>query len=340
MPGARHAVGASTNAPRGGAGGEIIRASGAPTERPQMPPRHDMVAIPGGEFVMGSDRNYPEERPAHTRRIEGFRIDRTPVTNAQFAEFVRETGHVTTAEIPPDPADYPGADPTLLVAGSLQFTPPAQPVPLDDFRRWWNYVPGTTWRHPQNDGAPAHPDHPVVHVSHADAHAYAHWAGLELPTEAEWEYAARGGADGTRFQWGDELSPGGRVMANTWHGEFPRQNLDPHGHARTSPVGKYPANGYGLLDTIGNVWEWTDSPATDSHHAAARQAGPTATPGAGSCCNPGTSTSRSSHTRKVIKGGSHLCAPNYCRRYRPAARQAEDVDSSTSHLGFRCVQRF
>lgn len=326
----------------------------------------DMVYLPGGEFVMGSDRDYPEERPAHLRRVEGFHIDRTPVTNAQFARFVRETGYVTTAELAPDPADYPGADPDLLVAGSLRFTPPPGPVPLDDFRRWWAYVPGASWRRPQGDGAPAIDDHPVVHLSHHDAKAYARWAGLDLPTEAEWEYAAHGGLRGTRFAWGDQFAPDGRTMANTWHGEFPWQNLDPDGHQRTSPVGSYPANGFGLYDMIGNVWEWTDSPATPSHHAAAVAASPLAAPrspllgdpsgrttttpassgpeaatgGApASCCSPGATPTPGVQPRKVIKGGSHLCAANYCRRYRPAARQAEDVDSATSHLGFRCVRR-
>lgn len=317
-----------------------------------------MVHIPGGEFLMGSDTDYPEERPAHLRRVEGFHIDRTPVTNAQFAQFVRETGYVTTAELAPDPADYPGADPALLVAGSLRFTPPSAPVPLDDFRRWWNYIPGATWRRPQSSDARYDDDHPVVHVSHHDATAYARWAGLALPTEAEWEYAAHGGTSGTRFQWGDEFAPGGHVLANTWHGEFPWQNLDPRGHTRTSPVGSYPANGFGLVDTVGNVWEWTDSPATASHRPPVdgTVTCAEANPAPASCCSPGgtngggagvagtSGTDRpgggpGTLVRKVIKGGSHLCAPNYCRRYRPAARQAEDADSSTSHLGFRCIRR-
>ena len=303
-----------------------------------MSTTRDMVYLPGGEFVMGSDLAYPEERPAHARRVEGFHIDRSPVTNAQFAEFVRDTGYITTAETAPDPADYPGADPALVVAGSLLFGPPEHRVPLDDFRRWWNYVPGTSWRHPQSADAAAVDDHPVVHISHRDATAYAEWAGLVLPTEAEWEFAACGGRGETLYQWGDEFAPDGRVMANTWHGEFPWQNLDPHGHTRTSPVGSYPANGFGLVDMIGNVWEWTDSPATASHHDAATVPGPGPVTGPASCCSPGGATP-GVHARKVIKGGSHLCAPNYCRRYRPAARQGEDVDSSTSHLGFRCIRR-
>lgn len=302
-----------------------------------MSTARDMVYLTGGQFVMGSDLDYPEERPAHARRVGGFHIDRAPVTTAQFAEFVRETGYVTTAETAPDPADYPDADPDLLVAGSLVFTPPPHWVPLHDFRHWWAYTPGTTWRRPQNDGAPAHDDHPVVHVSLHDARAYAQWAGLELPTEAEWEYAARGGSGGTGFAWGDEFSPGGRVMANTWHGEFPWQNLDPHGHTRTSPVGSYPANGFELIDMIGNVWEWTDSPATASHHQAAD--GPATRPGSPSCCSPSSAPAPGIQPRRVIKGGSHLCAANYCRRYRPAARQGEDADSSTFHLGFRCIRR-
>lgn len=294
-----------------------------------------MVRVPGGEFIMGSERDYPEERPAHRRQVDGFWIDRTPVTNAEFAAFVEATGYVTTAEQPPNPADYPGADPSLLVAGSLVFTPPARRVPLDDFRRWWSYVPDAQWRCPQGSGTAALPDHPVVHVSHYDALAYATWAGKDLPTEAEWEYAARGGGGPTHYAWGKELAPGGVAQANTWVGEFPWRNDGPHRDTRTSPVGSYPVNGYGLADMIGNVWEWSASAATASHLVDdGRQAS--------SCCAPGGASpggGGAGHPRKIIKGGSHLCAPNYCRRYRPAARQPEDAETSTSHLGFRCIRR-
>ncbi|MFT4126728.1 MAG: formylglycine-generating enzyme family protein [Gordonia sp. (in: high G+C Gram-positive bacteria)] len=289
-----------------------------------------MVHLPGGEFVMGSDHDYPEERPAHRRTVDAFWIDRSPVTNAEFARFVDATGYVTTAESAPDPADYRDADPALLVAGSLLFTPPPGPVPLDDVGRWWRYVPGVCWRCPQGPGTVAIPDHPVVHVSFYDAQAYARWAGKELPTEAEWEYAARGGS-ADRYAWGAEVMPDGVPLANTWQGEFPWFNDDPAGFERTSPVGAYPPNAFGLVDLIGNTWEWTTTRFTHTHRAGARGA-------ATACCTP-TDPAAGGHPRKTIKGGSHLCAPNYCRRYRPAARQPEDAESSTSHLGFRCVRR-
>ncbi len=293
-------------------------------------PAGAMVWVPGGEFVMGSDHDYPEERPAHRRTVGGFWMDRAPVTNGQFAAFVAATGHVTTAERHPDPNDYPGADPELLRAGSLVFTPPDRPVPLDDFRRWWTYLPGAHWRRPHGPESVALPDHPVVHVSYDDARAYAHWAGRALPTEVEWEFAARGGRPSTRYAWGEDRLPGGVVQANTWLGEFPWLNRGPHADTLTSPVGAYPANDYGLVDLIGNVWEWTTTPATASH----RDTG--AAPSG--CCAPGAAGA-GRHAAKVIKGGSHLCAPEYCRRYRPAARQPEEPDSATSHLGFRCIRR-
>ncbi len=269
-----------------------------------------MVAVPGGRFTAGSDRHYPEEAPSRSAEVGPFLMDRTPVTNAAFAAFVDATGYRTVAEQPPDPNDYPGADPVALIPGSIVFTP-AQDVP-----GWWRFVPGAHWRDT------AGPGHPVVHVAHADATAYAAWAGKALPTEAEWEFAARGGAGGTEFAWGDALQPGGVHMANIWQGHFPHENTAADGYAGTSPVGSYPANGYGLLDMIGNVWEWTADPwqASQPHHA---------------CCTPPSG----GIARHVIKGGSHLCAPSYCQRYRPAARQPQAVDSSTSHVGFRCVIR-
>ncbi len=306
---------------------------------------HDngMVRVPGGAFRMGSDRHYPEEAPAHCVTVDPFRIDRHPVTNRQFQEFVAATGRVTFAEIPPDPKDYPGALPHMIYAGSLAFTPPAGPVDLRDWGRWWSFCKGADWRHPYGpksniDGLD---DHPVVHVAYSDALAYAQWAGKELPTEAEWEFAARGGLDGAEFAWGDEFTPDGRHMANTWQGAFPRQNLLLDGFARTSPAGAFPPNGYGLYDMIGNVWEWTTDWYSPKHPADAAKA----------CCipqNPRGGVQAGSYDprqpairipRKVLKGGSHLCAPNYCRRYRPAARHAEPVDTSTSHVGFRCVIR-
>ena len=265
------------------------------------------------------------------------------MTNRQFKEFVKATGHKTYAEIPPDPKDYPGALPHMLYAGSLVFSPPQRVTNLRDWSQWWDFTKGADWRHPYGpkSNINVHDNHPVVHVSIADALAYAHWMGKDLPTEAEWEFAARGGFDGAEFAWGDEFTPGGIHMANTWQGEFPRQNLNADGYERTSPVTAFPSNGYGVHDMIGNVWEWTSDWYSPKHEADAPKA----------CCIPenprGTREEASLDPaqpairipRKVIKGGSHLCAPNYCRRYRPAARHAEQVDTSTSHLGFRCVVR-
>ena len=307
-----------------------------------------MVLIPGGQFTMGSDDHYPEEAPAHPAGVDGFWIDLHPVTNAQFEAFVEATGYRTLAEQPADPAMYPGADPAALAPASAVFTPPPHPVDLTDPYQWWSSVPGANWRHP---GGPATSvrdrlDHPVTHVAWADALAYAEWAGKQIPTEAEWEYAARGGLPGSEFAWGEELTPGGRHMANTWQGEFPHQNLRLDGYAGTSPVGAFPANGYGLHDMIGNVWEWTSDWYTEYRRLIAS---------APACCgtpprrvNPVGGRESDSiepgqlHTRiprKVIKGGSHLCAPNYCRRYRPAARVPQPIDTATCHLGFRCVIR-
>jgi formylglycine-generating enzyme len=303
----------------------------------------DMVWIPGGTFRMGSDVHYPEEAPAHRVTVDGFWVDRTPVTNRQFKEFVRATGHVTTAEIPPDPKDYPGALPYMLKPGSLVFMPPGRPVDLRDWSQWWRFEFGANWRRPNGRGRSNEglDDHPVVHVAYKDADAYAGWAGKELPTEAEWEYAARGGLAGAEFAWGGELTPGGRHMANTWQGAFPNENLAVDGYTRTSPVGAFPPNGYGLSDMIGNVWEWTIDWFSPRHPAEAPKA----------CCipeNPRGGRRADSYDecspsvripRKVVKGGSFLCAPNYCRRYRPAARHAQPIDTGMSHVGFRCVVR-
>jgi formylglycine-generating enzyme len=219
----------------------------------------DMVRVPGGTFRMGSDRHYPEEAPAHHVTVAPFWIDRHPVTNRQFREFVKATGHVTYAEIPPDPKDYPGALPHMLYAGSLVFRAPAHPVDLRDWSQWWTFLKGANWRHPYGPKSKINglDNHPVLHIAFSDALAYAHWAGKDLPTEAEWEFAARGGLDGAEFAWGDKFTPGGKHMANTWQGEFPRQNLALDGFAQTSPVSAFPPNGYGLRDMIGNVWEWT-----------------------------------------------------------------------------------
>jgi sulfatase modifying factor 1 len=304
------------------------------------PPREAMVWIPGGTFTMGSDRHYPEERPARRVAVDGFWIDPGPVTNRRFARFVAETGYVTFAEIPPNAADYPGADPDLLAASSMVFTPPRGPVDLGRHLQWWAFVPGADWRHPLGPGSDLSglDDHPVVHVAWTDVLAYAAWAGADLPTEAEWEFAARGGLDDADYAWGDSFLSDGRHMANTWQGAFPYQNTVDDGWARTSPVGVYPANGYGLHDMIGNSWEWT----ADWWSTPAVQAAPR-------CCaakNPrGGRVEDSCEAgalpipRKVLKGGSHLCAPSYCKRYRPAARHAQPIDTSASHVGFRCIVR-
>jgi formylglycine-generating enzyme required for sulfatase activity len=294
------------------------------------PTTKGMRRIPGGSFAMGSEDFYPEERPVRTVTVGALWMDEHPVTNLEFGRFVKATGYVTVAERPPDPAAFPGADPDVLVPGSLVFQPSAGPVDLRDFRNWWAYVPGAHWRRPEGPGSNlgGRERHPVVHVAHADADAYAAWAGKALPTEAEWEHAARGGLDGAVYAWGDEFAPGGRMMANTWQGEFPWQNLVTDGYAGTSPVGSYRPNGYGLLDMTGNVWEWTCDDFAPDHSS----------PSPRPCCVPAAAEGEDA-PRKVIKGGSHLCAPSYCLRYRPAARQSETVDTGTSHIGFRCVLR-
>ena len=282
-----------------------------------------MTRVPGGEFAMGSEDFYPEEAPVRRVAVEGFWIDERPVTVGQFRRFVRQTGYVTVAERPLDPELYPDADPSLLVPGSLVFRAARAPVDLSDVGNWWSYTPGAKWERPEGPGSDTYTRgrHPVTQVAYEDAAAYAAWAGKALPTEAEWEYAARGGLEGKAFAWGDELAPGGRMLANSWQGEFPWQNLLLDGYAGTSPVGVFPPNGYGLYDMTGNVWEWT----CDRFEAAS--VGPR-------CCAPD-----GEGPRRVIKGGSHLCAPNYCLRFRPAARQGEAVDTSTGHIGFRCVVR-
>jgi formylglycine-generating enzyme len=290
-----------------------------------------MAWIPGGEFLMGSDDFYPEERPVRRVQVDGFWMDEHPVTVAEFRRFVKATGHVTWAEIPPDPAHYPDALPELLVPGSLVFTASAGPVDLTDYRNWWSWTPGADWRHPEGPGSTVHGRelHPVTHVAQADAAAYAEWAGKQLPSEAEWERAARGGLEGAVYCWGDEFTPRGRRMANTWQGQFPWQNLATGRDRRTTPVGRFPANGYDLYDMAGNVWEWT----SDAFVPAANGGSPAP------CCGPQIPRGDADPPRRVIKGGSHLCAANYCLRYRPAARQGEAIDTTTSHIGFRCIVR-
>jgi formylglycine-generating enzyme required for sulfatase activity len=309
---------------------------------PGEPPAEGMAWVPGGEFLMGSDEHYPEEAPAHRVRVDGFWIDRCAVTNDEFARFVKATGHVTLAEQVPDPADYPDARPELMVAASSVFRRPDHPVDLNDAYQWWAWVPGANWRHPRGPQSSLRGmgNHPVVHVAWRDVDAYAAWAGKDLPTEAEWERAARGGVEGAEFAWGDEPTPGGRHMANVWQGDFPHHNTLADGWEYTAPARSFPPNGYGLFQVTGNVWEWTADWYQD--HARGAPEHP--------CCavdDPRGASREASVdparpggiARKVMKGGSHLCALNYCRRYRPAARMAQAVDTSTSHLGFRCMVR-
>jgi formylglycine-generating enzyme len=286
--------------------------------------RDGMRRIAGGAFVMGSEDFYPEERPVRSVDVASFWIDQRPVTVAQFRRFVKATGYGTVAERPLDPAEFPGADRAELVPGSLVFCRTRGPVDLRNFRNWWAYVPGACWTRPEGTASDTYTRgrHPVTQVAYEDAEAYAAWAGKALPTEAEWEYAARGGLEGATYAWGEEPFPDGQPMANTWQGEFPWDNQLLDGYEGTSPVGAFPANGYGLYDMTGNVWEWTCDPFD---HATAK-----------ACCSPSPDDGLA---RRVIKGGSHLCAPSYCLRYRPAARQAESEDTSTTHIGFRCVVR-
>ncbi len=301
----------------------------------------EMALIPGGELRMGSDEHYPEEAPAHRVRVDAFAIDRFAVTNARFAAFVEETGYVTVAERPLDPVEFPGAPAENLQPGSLVFTMTPGPVDLHHLNQWWTWTPGASWRHPAGprstlDGLD---EHPVVHVAYEDADAYATWAGLSLPTEAEWELAARGGIEGATFVWGDEPESPNERLANYWHGDFPWR-ADP-GYGSTAPVACYPANAYGLFDMAGNVWEWTSDWYSSRHTEDSSKP----------CCvptNPRGGSEESSLDpaqpqfsipRKVIKGGSFLCADSYCMRYRPAARRPQMVDTGMSHIGFRCVSR-
>jgi sulfatase modifying factor 1 len=292
---------------------------------------------------MGSNDFYVEEGPAREVSVSGFWIDAHPVTVADFRAFVTATGYVTSAERPLDINAFPDVDPSVLVPGSVVFAPTSHPVDLRDFRLWWRYVPGASWRSPSGPtlAADSLDAHPVVQVAYEDSAAYSAWAGKTLPTEAEWERAARGGLDGKVFAWGDQFTPGGRHMANTWQGEFPWQNLVADGYYGTSPVRSFPPNGFGLYDMTGNVWEWTED------FFRIPQGDVPASP----CCAPRNprveepdqrlfgAEPDASVPRRVIKGGSHLCAPNYCLRYRPAARQAEAIDTATAHIGFRCVIR-
>jgi formylglycine-generating enzyme required for sulfatase activity len=295
----------------------------------------DMVALDGGAFLMGSDRFYAEEQPVHEEWVEPFELDRTAVTNARFAEFVDAAGYVTVAERELDPTLFPGAALESLVPGSLVFVPTIGPVDLGDWTQWWRWTPGASWRHPfgPDSDLAGLADHPVVQVAYEDAAAFAEWDGKRLPTETEWEYAARGGLDGATYAWGEEGNDGSR--ANSWQGRFPYLNTGAGAGAwvGTAPVGSFPTNGFGLHEMTGNSWEWTSSYWTD------RLVDPVIT----CACSPGDRRGDSvapgeSIARRVLKGGSHLCAPEYCLRYRPAARSAQSEDSAATHIGFRCAR--
>ncbi|MEM0914373.1 MAG: formylglycine-generating enzyme family protein [Planctomycetota bacterium] len=313
----------------------------APAEAPP-----GMVWVPGGAFTMGSDAPgaWPNEGPPHRVRVDGFWMDRTEVTNAQFAEFVDATGYVTVAERPIDwevmkqqvPPGTPKPPDEMLAAGSLVFTPPAHPVPLNNLGAWWSWTTGANWREPAGPGSSIEgkDDHPVVHVAWDDAVAYTEWAGKQLPTEAQWEYAARGGLDNARFGWGDTFRPDGQTMANTWDGAFPHRNTLDDGHLLAAPVASFPPNGYGLHDMGGNVWEWTADWYRDDRHAQLRRDGLVVNP-------PGPDAPRDAANpnapSRVIKGGSFLCHVDYCESYRPSARRGLPTDTGLQHQGFRCI---
>lgn len=317
------------------------------TPPPGVAPR-GMVWIPGGEFSMGAQnaahmnmvgmQATVDSRPIHRVYVDGFYMDKTDVTNAQFAEFVRATKYVTVAERKPTPADFPGAPPENLVAGGVVFTAPDHPVPLNDHLQWWSYVKGANWRHPSgpNSSIVGKENYPVVQVAYEDAEAYAKWAHKRLPTEAEWEFAARGGLAGKPYVWGDEFQPGGKWMANTHQGHFPNQDTGTDGYVGTSPVGKFAPNGYGLYDMAGNVWQWTSDWYRPDYYEQLSSAG-------GVAKNPhGPSfpydPSEPSEKKKVHRGGSYLCTDQYCSRYMVGTRGKGEVSTGTNHLGFRCVE--
>jgi formylglycine-generating enzyme len=306
--------------------------SAATTEPPGPAPK-GMVWIPPGKFWMGSAETFPDTKPVHEVYLDGFWMDQTEVTNAQFAEFVKATGYVTVAEKKPDAKDFPGAAPEMLVPGSVVFTPPKEEVGLDNHLQWWRYVPGADWRHPEGPGSTigGREHHPVVHVCWFDAVAYAEWAQKRLPTEAEWEYAARGGLDRKRYVWGDELRPGGKWMANIWQGRFPVENTAEDGYTRTAPVASFPPNGYGLYDMSGNVWEWCADWYRPDTYRAGLVRNPKGPDDSYDPLEPGT-------PKRVQRGGSFLCSDQYCVRYLPAGRGKGAPDTGNSHVGFRCVR--
>ena len=328
-----------------------------------MIPPPGMVWIPGGKSLIGSDHHYPEERPAHEVEVAGFWMDIHPVTNAQFDIFVEETGHITNAEVAPDQADLPDVPVERLVAGSAVFVAPEGPVDLSH-PTWWQYVPDANWRHPNGPGSTIKglDHHPVVHIDYADALAYANWANKLLPTERQWEHAARGGIQGATYAWGNHIAPAGHRMANYWYGTFPWDNRKPHPPMPT-PAGTFPPNGYGLYDMCGSVWEWTsdiwhprrdiDSQQSNSQQSSTSQVPccmPPATDTAPDAATDNTAPDNAATVKvtpqavnhlvvRVIKGGSFLCAENYCTRFRPAARIPQSSETATNHLGLRCIAK-
>jgi sulfatase modifying factor 1 len=298
-----------------------------------------MAWIPGGTFWMGCEGcNMPDALPSHLVEVGGFWMDRTPVTNAEFERFVKATAYVTVAERKLNPKDYPGVPADKLVPGSAVFQPTAQPVPLNDPLRWWKYAPGASWKHPEGKGSSLEgkADHPVVHVSFEDVQAYALWAGKRLPTEAEFEFAARGGLDRNMYPWGNELRPGNKSVANTWQGKFPARDEGDDGFAGTSPVKAFPPNGFGLYDVGGNVWQWCADWYRPDYYSTVP------TPG-GVAKNPkGPDTSfdpqEPGAAKRVIRGGSYLCTDQYCARYLVGSRGKSEITSGTSNLGFRLVR--
>lgn len=310
-----------------------INATPAPGPAPE-----GTVWIPGGTFWMGCDDcDMPDAQPVHLVSVDGFWMDKTPVTNSQFAAFVKATGYVTAAERKPDPSNYPGVDPSNLVAGSAVFVPPPSDVALDDLSQWWKYVAGASWKHPEGPGSDidSRSDHPVVHIAWEDAVAYANWAGKRLPTEAEFEFAARGGLDRNPYAWGNELKPGGKWVANIWQGRFPSENLNEDGYLRTSPVMAFPSNAFGLYDVGGNVWQWCADWYRPDYFAVLASQGAAHNPqGPADSYDPQEPGIR----KRVQKGGSFLCSDRYCSRYLAGSRGRGAVDSGGSNTGFRCVK--
>ena len=301
-------------------------------ERPLIPKPPGMSWMPAGKFRMGSSNVGTDCRSVHTVTLNGFWMDETDVTNAQFKAFVDATGYVTMAERRPDPKDFPGVRSEALVPGSLIFTQPDHAVPLDDALQWWRWQPGASWQHPEGPGSSISDrmSHPVVQVAWNDAAAYAGWAGKRLPTEAEWEYAARGGLDQAAFVWGNEDHPSGKWMANTWTGDFPVTNTKEDGYAATSPVKAFPPNGYGLYDMSGNVWQWTADWYRPDYYAHSPTVNPPGPPDSFDPAEPGV-------TKKVMRGGSFLCSDCYCGGFRPGSRNKSSPDTGLQHVGFRCV---